>query len=724
MALGSPGPIPGRTSAKALSGFDMRRAKQRSVMLPEAGFFAFLWMLTAVSPSLLVAQQSATIVVHAKQRLAAVNRLVFGQNIDAADNARIFSSDTTDLNLIQRGDGFWDPEKAIPVPPVLRESRDAGMSLLRYPGGCLAHNFDWRKAVGPDSKAAGWLFGLDEYLKLCDAIGAAPLITVSDYALPADQMPENAANLVEYLNAPATPEHPWAMKRVQWGHALPYSVRWFELGNESMHGNHRVLPHRQYTAEEYAAYAGATAAAMRSVDPGIKLGIVLMPGPGNDADCAWNRIVVRLAGASADFAVLHLYAPQGPKTGAPEALHLQAMMAAPQHIEERLAAYHRMIVEQLGHDLPLAITEFNGALDQPDLRFTYANALECADLLRVFLKPELHIALANYWNFLNGAFGMLRTDESTPDGGAETEEPALPLYKLWARHFGAQLIQVDADSPQGEFPGAGSEEASWGAAAEDRRLIQAVDLDPYSSIAAAMWPRVLNVQIREQKADVTVHLDHLNRSVYPTLASIPRPTVDPGTPVEFSVSFDARFVPDPGSGTVPMGIGLMDSRGWNQTHSGIGVDGITTDWKHFDGTYRLEEQTTRVDLTARLIAQGSNVSGKLQVSHLAVTEYVSAHDAAYPLLTASASISSDDSTIYLMVLNKSANEAIPTTIRLADTAAKSARYWEVNGPGLDATRGVGEVASGLMLPLEGAAVLHHVFPAHSMTAIELSTLRR
>ncbi len=671
----------------------------------------------------LVAQQPAEIVVYANQTLAPVNRLVFGQNIDAADNARIFSSDTTDPNLIERGDGFWDPQKAMPVPSVLRESRSAGMTVLRYPGGCLAHNFDWRKAAGPESKAAGWLFGLDEYLRLCDAIGAAPMITVSDYALPADQMPENAASLVEYLNAPATPEHPWAMRRKQWGHAAPYNVTWFELGNESMHGNHRVLPHREFTAEEYAVYGNATGSAMRAVDPKIKLGIVLMPGPGNDADCDWNRAVVRLAGAGADFVVLHLYAPQGPKTGAPESLHLQAMMAAPQHIEERLAAYHRMIGQQLGHDLPLAITEFNGALDQPDLRFTYANALECADLLRVFLKPELHVALANYFNFLNGAFGMLRSDERDANGGVEAAEPALPLYKLWAQHFGSQLIRADVESPRGEFPGAGSEEASQGATPEARRQIEVVDLNRYSPIAAALWPRLVGVRIERQDSDVTLHLDHLSRSVYPTLAGIPRPAIDSATPVEFSVSFDAKFAPAPGSGTGLLGIGLMDSRGWNQTHSGIGVDGITTDWKHFDGTYRLEQQTPQVDLTARLVAQGKDVSGTLQVRHLAVTEYVSAHDAAYPLLTASASASSDGSTIYLIVLNKSADDAIPTSIRLAGAAATGARYWEVNGPGLDATRGVREVTSGAMLPLEAAGVVRHVFPAHSMTAIEFRALR-
>jgi len=670
----------------------------------------------------LQAQQTANIVIHASQVLGPVNRLVFGQNIYAADDARIFSSDTTDMNLIRRADGFWDPDKGAPVARVVTQSKAVGTSMFRYPGGCLAHNFDWRKTVGPGAKKNGWLFGLDEYLSLCQAIGAIPLITVSDYALPADQMPENAAELVEYLNSPANAAHPWAMKRKELGHPAPYNVMWFELGNESMHGNHRVLPHRQYTAEQYAAYAKATAAAMRRVDPGIKIGIVTVSGPGTDVNCDWNRTVVQLAGASADFVVIHMYVPQEPRSGVPENVLMQSMMVAPQHVEERLREYHQMIQQQLGHDLPLAITEFNGALDQSDkpYRFSFGDALECADLLRVFLEPELNVALANYWNFLNGYYGMLRTTESSPNGTPETEEPAFPLYRMWAEHFGSQLLKVDLQAPRAEFPGAGSEEAAKGSIPEARRQIQVIDLGQYSSLVGTLWPKLLNVQIQRQNSDFTIHLQNLTHSIYPLLARVPRPSLTPETPVEFSVSFDAKFTPDPGSDTAPMGIGLIDSRGWNATHSGIGVDGVTSDWKHFNATYRPTAQTPSADLSARLMADGKNISGTFQVHNLVMADFVAAHDPAYPLLTSSASSSSDGTKLYLIVFNKSASDSIPTAIHLTGFSAARARYWEVNGPGLDSIGGVTETEQGAALPLSNANTAAKVFPMHSMTAIEFS----
>src|SRR5580698_4061021 len=97
--------------------------------------FAFLVSALAAGSLLpLYAQQAASIVVNAGQTLGPVNRLVFGQNLEAADNAHLWSSDTTDPNLIQRGDGFWDPAKGLPVPLVVNRSKAVGMSTLRYPG--------------------------------------------------------------------------------------------------------------------------------------------------------------------------------------------------------------------------------------------------------------------------------------------------------------------------------------------------------------------------------------------------------------------------------------------------------------------------------------------------------------------------------------------------------------------------------------------------------------
>lgn len=157
-----------------------------------------------------------------------------------------------------------------------------------------------------------------------------PVITLTDYALPAAELPAHFAEFVEYLNAPATPEHPWAQKRALWGHPEPYGVRYFELGNESGHGNHNGVPRRKFTPEEYADYAVKSAAAIRRADPSVKLGIVMAPGSGINWDCEWNRKVLAGAGAVADYVVLHFYGPAILNSGPEEAL--RAVLAYPDQL--------------------------------------------------------------------------------------------------------------------------------------------------------------------------------------------------------------------------------------------------------------------------------------------------------------------------------------------------------------------------------------------------------
>ena len=134
--------------------------------------------------------------------------MVYGHNIEAADERGIFAR--IDLpkpspDGVNTGKGHWDPVQMRPDPAAVRFLREIKTGMLRYPGGCLAHNFDWRKTVGPVESRPDWKFGLAEYLELCRVVGAEPLITFSDYALPAEELPRLAADLVEYLNAPARP---------------------------------------------------------------------------------------------------------------------------------------------------------------------------------------------------------------------------------------------------------------------------------------------------------------------------------------------------------------------------------------------------------------------------------------------------------------------------------------------------------------------------------------
>ena len=385
-----------------------------------------------------------------------VNPYIFGQNIEATTGQYIFSKKPTPLDVLADGNGLWDPEKKAPVPAVIDAFKAARVGMIRYPGGCLVHGYDWRKAVGPVADR-DLKFGLDEYLEFCRQVGAEPMITVSDYVLPAAEMPQQSADLVEYLNAPADAAHPWAMKRAAWGHPAPYGVKWFELGNESNHGNHMLVPFRRYTPEQYATYARTTAAAMKKVDPSIKVGIVMVPGGVTDIECEWDRTVARLAGPIADFVIVHLYGPRLDEKQAewnePDNL-MQGVMAMGEQFEAHLREYQAMVRREAGRDIPLAVTEYNAALfpgEKPAYRFSYGTAMEAADLVRIFLKPQLHLLDASYWQFFNGYFGMVHPG---PDqDGALAQRPAFPLYRLWGQHFGTQLVDTDVQGPRAVYGG-------------------------------------------------------------------------------------------------------------------------------------------------------------------------------------------------------------------------------------------------------------------------------
>jgi alpha-L-arabinofuranosidase len=663
-------------------------------------------------PLLLQAQGPAVISVDAASSPGPVNRLVFGQNVVAGDTARLFTGDKTDLNLIETGDGFWDPQAHTPVPVILEPTRQAGVSLLRYPGGALSHTYDWRKTVGPlEARGnANWNFGLDEYLTVCRAVGAVPMITVSDYVLPADQIPANAAGLVDYLNCPATPDHPWAMKRKEWGHPDPYGVKWFELGNESAEGNNRVVPHRKYTAEDYAAYANATAAAMRAVDPSIKIGIVMTPSPGTDVECEWNRTVARRAGKSADFLIIHLYGPDISHVTT-EPGFFQGCMAVGEQAARHLDDYRAMALRESGRDLSVAITEYNGPLDRARRsdRFSYGVAMECADLLRVYLQPEHHVLTASYWEFLNGIFGMLRSDGKTTGG-----EPAYELYRLWAQHLGTQLAAVRVDGPRASFAGAGSVYPATGDAYVPAASLGLLPTDGQLHLGT-IKPGITGETGAE--GNFILRLDGVTGKVYPELARLPQPA-GAGS-CDYDLSFEARFVPDAGNGLIPLSLGIGDLRGWTATRSAISIDGIGTEWKAFKAAYHGLPDTTAISLLGHVEPGSSKVSGKLELRGLKIEAFSAPQFPAYTLLTACATLSEDGKTLHLIVFNKSADQDIPAQLQVAGFHADSARVWEVNGPDFSASTSVGEVVHGDPLDLSGVAP-SHVFPAHSMTAIDFT----
>ena len=158
-------------------------------------------------------------------------------------------------------------------PNLAQLLADLHPSFLRFPGGCyvegtngLENAFQWKNTIGPIELRNGhqnvnWGYrssdglGFDEYLQLCEDLGAAPMFVVNvglghSYTVPladVDTLVQNTLDAIEYANGNASTT--WGKKRIANGHAAPYNLRFIEIGNENYQAN--ASQQSQQYAERY-----------------------------------------------------------------------------------------------------------------------------------------------------------------------------------------------------------------------------------------------------------------------------------------------------------------------------------------------------------------------------------------------------------------------------------------------------------------------------------------
>ena len=122
--------------------------------------------------------------------------------------------------------------------------KDIGAPIYRWPGGNFLANYDWRYGIGdPDKRPPRYDYawetvesndvGTDEYLTWCSLIGCEPYIVVNAGLGDA----YSAGEWVDYVNGDvSTPMGAWRAKN---GHAAPYGVKYWGIGNE-MYGEWQI----------------------------------------------------------------------------------------------------------------------------------------------------------------------------------------------------------------------------------------------------------------------------------------------------------------------------------------------------------------------------------------------------------------------------------------------------------------------------------------------------
>lgn len=262
---------------------------------------------------------NATVQINAKEILRELPPDLFGSNIQ----------------YVNYGDGVLEHDTHNIKSEIVQKFKDAGISTVRFPGGCHADLYHWRDAVGPlvnRSLGINYFnrenetneYGTDEHIEFCRLINAEPTITVNF----GNGTPQEAANWLEYCNSEIpqvidpswnitsfkgdenAPEGYFAWLRGEFGHGDPYNVKKWEIGNEVYNDWTKIYNSTDY-AERFLDFYDT----MKVVDPSIKIAAVGYDNAegiydiyGNDA-AEWNREVTRIAGHKMDAIHIHSYQP-------------------------------------------------------------------------------------------------------------------------------------------------------------------------------------------------------------------------------------------------------------------------------------------------------------------------------------------------------------------------------------------------------------------------------
>ncbi len=165
-------------------------------------------------------------------------------------------------------EGIWvGPDSDIPNTrgyrnDVLDALKQLKPPVLRWPGGCYADMYHWRDGIGPrDQRPVTFnenfgtfarednQFGTDEFLQLCEMIGAEPWININMLSGTIQEMKD----WMEYCNR--AEDTTLSRLRAANGHPEPYNVKYWGLGNEVWAGGGTMTP--QTYMDEYRKFASA-----------------------------------------------------------------------------------------------------------------------------------------------------------------------------------------------------------------------------------------------------------------------------------------------------------------------------------------------------------------------------------------------------------------------------------------------------------------------------------
>ncbi len=188
--------------------------------------------------------------------------------------------------------------------------KESGLPAVRLPGGNFVSGWDWKDSIGPMEKRKAHLdlawfqyiennVGHDEYLIWAERVGFEPMYTIN---LGTGGI-NDAISIIEYTNHAGGTY--WSDLRAKYGHASPYGVKTWYLGNE-MDGPWQIASWEK-NPEGYGVLANEVSKAMKWVDPTIETVACVSSSPNLDHYPEWDRRVLEECYNAVDYVSLHHY---------------------------------------------------------------------------------------------------------------------------------------------------------------------------------------------------------------------------------------------------------------------------------------------------------------------------------------------------------------------------------------------------------------------------------
>ena len=322
-------------------------------------------------------------------------------------------------------------------PDLLKAVSDLKPATIRWPGGSFANNYLWQNGIGPREKRVShpveqWgdrdpnQFGTDEFLQLCEKIGAEPVLVINT-----TRGVDDALHWLEYCTGDANT--PFGKMRASNGHAAPYKLHTIEIDNETW-----LL----MRFPQYLEIVKQFCPPIRAKFPQLQLSVCGSyafddgPGEGVPENARWDQRL--LDGAAKDFDILSPHYYNGLlKEHAPDCAN------DPRHYEEFIRSRAEMIRKSANPNIRLYVSEWN--LTYKDWGNDWRVGLYAGGILNAFERqcdivemscPALFMRKIGVTQSWDNA--LINFDQSGwfPAGN-------YVVMKLWRENFAPTLLRTD-----------------------------------------------------------------------------------------------------------------------------------------------------------------------------------------------------------------------------------------------------------------------------------------